>query len=45
MKKDKKITVQEAGRRGGKSTLDRHGVEHFRKIGKKPKKKKEANDG
>lgn len=25
----------EAGRRGGRSTLEKHGVEHFKKIGAK----------
>lgn len=44
MKNKKKISVQEAGRRGGKSTLERHGVEHFRELGKRPKKKKEKKD-
>jgi general stress protein YciG len=29
------ITVAEAGRRGGQSTLKNQGVEFFRKIGKK----------
>ncbi len=29
------ITVAEAGRRGGKSTLERRGIEFFRQIGVK----------
>jgi len=29
------ITVAEAGRRGGQSTLERQGAEFFRKIGRK----------
>jgi len=45
MNKKKKLSVQEAGRRGGKRTLERHGIEHFRELGKKPKKKKEKHDG
>lgn len=31
----KQITVQEAGRRGGHTTLQNQGVEHFKKIGSK----------
>ena len=30
-----RITVAEAGRRGGQSTLENQGVEFFRKIGKR----------
>jgi len=30
-----KVTVQEAGRRGGCTTLERQGVEYFRAIGRK----------
>ena len=29
------MTVQEAGRRGGRSTAERHGHEFYEKIGKK----------
>jgi hypothetical protein len=29
------MTVQEAGRRGGKATLQNQGSEHFKKIGRK----------
>jgi len=29
------ISVQEAGRRGGESTLERRGTDFFRKIGRK----------
>src|ERR1051326_8147073 len=29
------ITVREAGRRGGRSTRERHGPEHYQQIGKK----------
>lgn len=29
------VTVREAGARGGRSTLERQGVEFFREIGKK----------
>ena len=29
------MTVQEAGRRGGNTTLQNQGVEHFKKIGRK----------
>jgi len=29
------ITVAEAGRRGGRSTLEHHGAEFFREIGRK----------
>jgi general stress protein YciG len=29
------LTVQEAGRRGGHTTLQNQGVEHFKKIGSK----------
>ena len=29
------ITVAHAGQRGGRSTLQRHGVEFFRKIGRR----------
>ena len=29
------MTVQEAGRRGGNTTLHNQGVEHFKKIGRK----------
>jgi len=39
----KKLTVQEAGKRGGNRTLELHGVEHFRAMGKKPKKKREKD--
>jgi len=38
----KKMTVEEAGRKGGKRTLQRHGVEHFRSIGRKPKGRKKS---
>lgn len=30
-----RLTVQEAGRLGGRTTLERHGVEHYREAGKK----------
>jgi general stress protein YciG len=29
------ISVSEAGRRGGQATLQNHGIEHFKKIGRK----------
>ncbi len=29
------ITTREAGRRGGRATLEQHGIEFFAKIGKK----------
>ena len=32
---DGDMTVQEAGRRGGKKTLERHGLEHYHEIGVK----------
>jgi general stress protein YciG len=32
---EKEMTVQEAGRRGGKTTAERHGHEFYEKIGKK----------
>lgn len=32
---ESKPSVAEAGRRGGRKTLERHGHEHFRAIGKK----------
>jgi general stress protein YciG len=31
----KKMTKAEAGRRGGKRTLEKHGPEHFKKLGEK----------
>lgn len=31
----KPMTVQEAGRRGGRATFQNRGVRHFRKIGRK----------
>ena len=37
----KKMTVAEAGRKGGLRTLKLHGAEHFKKIAKKPRRKKE----
>jgi general stress protein YciG len=30
-----KTTKQQAGRRGGLATLERHGREHYRRIGKR----------
>jgi general stress protein YciG len=33
--KNADLTVQEAGRRGGQTTLQNQGVEHFKKIGRK----------
>lgn len=38
--KEKKTTVQEAGRKGGLRTLERHGPQHFREIGKRRKGKR-----
>jgi len=35
MKKHKKLTKAEAGRIGGMTTKKRHGIEHFRAIGRK----------
>lgn len=31
----RRITVSEAGRRGGIATLQKQGIEHFKKIGRK----------
>ncbi|MFC2026596.1 stress-induced protein, KGG, repeat-containing protein [Chloroflexota bacterium] len=36
---DIEISVQEAGRRGGNSTLQRKGIEFYRQIGRKGGKK------
>jgi len=30
---NQEVTAREAGRRGGRSTLATHGVEHYRRIG------------
>jgi general stress protein YciG len=35
MAEEREMTVQEAGRRGGKTTAKRHGHEFYEKIGKK----------
>ncbi len=35
MAEDKEMTVQEAGRKGGRTTAERHGHEFYEKIGKK----------
>jgi general stress protein YciG len=35
MKKHRKLTKAEAGRIGGMTTKKRHGIEHFRAIGRK----------
>ena len=32
---DKEMSVQEAGRKGGKTTAERHGPEFYERIGKK----------
>jgi len=34
------VTVHEAGRRGGLRTLERHGVNHFKFIAKKPRRRR-----
>lgn len=39
------ISVREAGRRGGLKTLERHGVEHFNRIRKLPRSKKDKGKG
>lgn len=35
MSKRKEISVSEAGRRGGRATLENHGTDFFKKIGRK----------
>jgi len=36
------ISCKKAGQRGGLKTLEKHGVDHYRRMGAKSRKKKEA---